>query len=166
MKYAKLTAALCVATILSACTEPDGSPARGVMNGGAPSKQEIGTVAGVVGGGLIGSAFGSGTGQALAIVGGALLGGVLGNVVGGNMDDADRAAYERASQRAMNTGSTQTWRNSESGHRGSVTPGKRYTNDAGNYCRAYTQKIVIEGKTHTGHGTACRDDDGTWRIVE
>ena len=40
------------------------------------------------------------------------------------------------------------------------------SNDEGNYCREYTQTIVVDGKRHTGHGTACRDENGTWNIID
>lgn len=44
-----------------------------------PAPIGIGTAGGAVAGGLVGSAFGSGSGQTAAIIGGALLGGYVGN---------------------------------------------------------------------------------------
>lgn len=166
MKTTKIIAALVTASMLTACTEPDGSPGRGIENGGSLSKANVGVAAGVVTGGLIGSAIGSGVGQTVAIIGGGLLGGYLGNEIGASLDRADDEAYRRASQNAMETGRTRHWKNSDTGHYGSVTPHKRYRNDEGTYCREYTQTIVVDGKKHKGHGTACRGADGTWRIIE
>ncbi len=33
------------------------------------------------------------------------------------------------------------------------------------YCREYTKKIVVNGKEARAYGTACLQDDGSWRIV-
>jgi len=32
-------------------------------------------------------------------------------------------------------------------------------------CREYTKKIVVDGKEARAYGTACLQDDGSWRIV-
>lgn len=162
----KLLVVVLSASMLTACAEPDGSPGRGVMHGGSLSKSDVGTVAGAIGGGVIGSTIGSGTGQVAATIGGALLGGMLGNSIGSSMDNADRANYDEASQYAMESGRTRSWRNDYSGNYGTIRPTRRYTNDAGFYCREYNQTIYVDGQRHTGHGTACRQEDGTWQIVE
>ena len=161
-----LIAVALTASLLSACTESDGSPGRGVMNGGALNKTDVGTAAGAIGGGVLGSTIGGGAGQVAATIGGALLGGYLGNSIGSSLDNADRVSHERASQRAMDTGYRQAWRNDHSGNYGSIQPKKRYRNDDGQYCREYTQTIYVDGKKNSGYGTACRQDDGTWYIVE
>jgi surface antigen len=166
MPHSKLLSLAVIASMLAACTEADGSPGRGVMHGGALSKSDIGTAAGVIGGGVIGSTIGSGAGQVAATIGGALLGGILGDAIGSNMDDNDRDTYDRASQNAMETGRSKSWKNSRSGNYGTIHPRKRYRNDEGQYCREYTQTITVDGQKHSGHGTACREEDGTWRIVD
>lgn len=166
MKNSKLIAVTLSVSILAACTEPNGEPGRGVEHGGAVSKADVGTVGGAVAGGLIGSTIGGGVGQGIAIVGGGLLGAVLGNAIGSSLDNADRAAYDRASQHAMESGKTRKWRNEDNGHHGSIVPHKGYHNEEGQYCRKYTQYIYIEGKKHQGTGTACRDSNGQWNIVE
>ena len=33
------------------------------------------------------------------------------------------------------------------------------------YCREYTKKIVVDGKEARAYGTACLQNDGSWRIV-
>lgn len=166
MVRSKIIACAAVLAMMTACSEPDGSPGRGVMQGGALNKRDVGTAAGVVGGAVLGSTIGGGSGRAVAMIAGGLLGGALGNSIGGSLDNADQASYDRASQRAMESGSTQTWRNSESGNYGTIRPNKRYRNADGQYCREYTQSIIIDGRSHKGHGTACREADGTWEIVE
>ena len=97
------------------------------------------------GGGVLGSTIGSGAGSVAATIGGGLLGGWLGNSIGTSLDNADRNTHARISQRAMETGKTQSWNNSHNGNHGSFTPHKRYKNNDGEYCR-----------DDTGH--ACRSD--------
>lgn len=162
----KTLALLLTASMLTACTEPSGRPGRGVMHGGALNKSDVGTAAGAIGGGLLGSTIGSGSGQVVATIGGVLLGGMLGNSIGTSLDNADRAAYDRASQRALENGRTQSWRNRNSGNYGSISPSKRYRNEYGQYCREYTQTIYVDGRKHSGHGLACREPDGSWQIID
>ena len=51
------------------------------------------------------------------------------------------------------------------GHYGSITPTN--TVPRGNsYCRDFTQTIYVEGRSETATGTACRNPDGTWSIVD
>ncbi len=33
------------------------------------------------------------------------------------------------------------------------------------YCREYTKKIVVDGKEARAYGTACLQNDGSWRIL-
>ena len=33
------------------------------------------------------------------------------------------------------------------------------------YCRNFTQVVKIDGKSQTIHGSACKQVDGTWRMV-
>ncbi len=169
MQNSKFVAVLLIASLLTACTQPDGLPNSGVMSGGGFNKSDIGTAAGAIGGGVIGSTIGGGTGRTAAIIGGTLLGGMLGNSVGRSLDNADMAAYNNTTQRAMEngrSGQVLPWKNSRSGNYGSITPSTYYQDDSGQYCREYSQRITVGGKTQQGYGTACRQPDGTWNIIE
>lgn len=167
MHFKSTIAALAATSLLTACAQPGGP---GVTQGGQGfNKQEIGTVAGAVGGGIIGSNIGGGKGAIAGTIAGTLLGGMLGNQIGASLDNADRQAYHDASQRAMETaqpGQSLPWRNPQSGNYGSITPKGYYRNSQGDYCREYTQTIHVGGRTQQGYGTACRQPDGTWQIVE
>ncbi len=33
------------------------------------------------------------------------------------------------------------------------------------YCREFTRKIIVDGAEQLAYGTACRQPDGTWRIM-
>jgi surface antigen len=35
----------------------------------------------------------------------------------------------------------------------------------GAYCREFQQTVTIGGKTESAYGTACRQPDGTWKVV-
>jgi len=169
MKNSKLVTLLVTASMLSACTGPNGQPNSGVMNGGGINKQDVGTVGGAVGGGVLGSLVGHGTGKVAATIGGALLGGFLGNSIGKSLDNADKAAYDAASQHALETaqpGQTTPWRNPQSGNSGTITPTNYYQNAQGQYCREYSQTIVVGGQQQSAYGKACRQPDGTWQIVQ
>ncbi len=169
MKNSKFVIALMSASLLTACAQQNGAPNSGVMNGGGFNKTDIGTAAGAIGGGVLGSTIGGGTGRTAAIIGGTLLGGVLGNSVGRSLDNADMAAYNNATQNAMETGrngQSLPWKNSQSGNSGSITPSNYYQNNSGQYCREYNQHVTVGGKTQHAFGTACRQPDGTWKIVD
>lgn len=132
------------------------------------SKQNIGTILGGVGGAVIGSQFGSGKGQLVGVAAGTLLGAFIGREVGRSLDAADQQQANQAAHQALETapsGQAVAWRNPDSGHSGSVTPVRTYEQAQGQYCREYQQTVVVGGKTETAYGTACRQPDGSWRIV-
>lgn len=168
--YTKKILAIALATtVLTGCQEPMGQPGRGVMQGGAINKQDVGTIAGAIGGGVIGHNIGGGKGKTVATIAGTLLGAAIGNSVGASLDRADMQAYNSTSQRALETaqpGQTLPWKNAQSGNYGSITPSSYYQTSNGEYCREYSQTIVVGGKKQDGYGTACRQPDGTWKIVE
>jgi surface antigen len=140
----------------------------GITGGGGFSKQDIGTGVGALGGAIAGAQFGKGDGKIATGVIGALLGAGLGNSVGASLDRADMTYYSNASQKALETaqaGQALPWSNPKSGNSGTITPSAPYKNDNGQYCREYSQKITVGGKTESGYGTACRQPDGSWQIV-
>jgi surface antigen len=136
-------------------------------NGNQPNKQDFGTILGGIGGAVIGAQFGKGTGQLVGVAAGALAGAYLGNQIGASLDKADKAAMERASNTATTApiGQSISWRNPDSGHSGTVTPTREGTAANGEYCREFQQTVTIGDKTEKAFGTACRQPDGSWKIV-
>jgi surface antigen len=131
-------------------------------------KQTAGTVIGAVAGGLLGSTIGKGAGRTAAIVAGAAIGGLAGNQLGAALDERDRerAAYStQAALESNRTGQPTAWRNPETGNSGSTTPTRTYTDTGGQPCREYQTTVTVAGKQQQAYGTACRDADGSWRIV-
>ena len=169
MKFSSLIAAVAAGSMLAACAPQGSAPNRGVMQGGGVNKADVGTLAGAIGGGVLGHNIGGGSGKTIATIGGTLLGAYLGNSVGSSLDNADMAAYHEASQRALETaqpGQSLPWKNAQTGNYGTVTPKSYYKNQAGEYCREYTQTLVVGGKKQDGYGTACRQPDGSWQIQQ
>lgn len=130
-------------------------------------KQNIGTVLGGATGALIGSTLGGGDGNLVAIGAGAVVGAFLGNQIGASMDKVDAMEAERTAQNSLEkaaSGQTTSWKNPDTGNSGSFTPKRTYETQ-NTYCREFTQTINVGGKTQSGYGTACRQPDGTWKIV-
>ena len=131
------------------------------------TKQTVGGLSGAALGGLLGSQFGDGTGQLAFTAAGAVLGGLLGSEVGRSLDDVDRLRAEEAQYQATAApiGETIVWSNPDSGNSGTVTPLRDGVAAGGQYCREFQQTVTIGGRTQQTYGTACREVDGTWRVV-
>jgi surface antigen len=131
----------------------------------AGPKTAIGGATGAAAGGLIGHAAGGG---AAGIVGGVLLGGLLGGAIGNALDQRDQELALQAAQNSFEnsrTGTQSTWRNPDSGNSGSITPTRTYESSSGRYCREYQQTVTVGGETQDAYGTACRQPDGSWQVV-
>ncbi len=131
-------------------------------------KQTGGTVVGAIAGGLLGSTIGSGSGKAIAIGVGAVLGGIVGSEVGKSLDRADRAHMHRTTQQSLETqrtGRASTWQNPDNRHSGTVTPTRTFRRESGEQCREFQQTVTIDDRTERAYGTACRQPDGSWKIV-
>ncbi len=142
-----------LATLLASCS------------GQVGTKTAIGGLGGAAAGGLIGAAAGGG---GAGIAAGVILGGLLGGAVGNYLDQRDRQMQQQAASKALETapsGSTTAWRNPDSGNSGTVTPKRTYQTASGQYCREYQQTVTIGGKKENSYGTACRQPDGSWKIV-
>lgn len=68
-----------------------------------------------MGGALVGTQFGSRTGQLVATLVGTVGGAWIGNRIGAYLDERDRKRAAEAAQQATVTGQPQVWRNPESG---------------------------------------------------
>ena len=79
-----------------------------------------------------------------------------------------RLYAQQTAQHALETapsGTTSSWRNPDTGHSGTFTPEKTYKAADGDDCRDFTSTVTIQGRAETMRGQACRQPDGTWRIV-
>jgi surface antigen len=152
-----LSAAVMAGIALSGCAGYD-----------AGTKQTVGTGAGALIGGLLGSQVGGGKGQLWATGAGVLLGALAGSEIGKSLDKADIAYMNQAQSRAYTAplGESISWNNPESGNRGTYTPVRDGQTRTGAYCRQYQQTIYVGGQQETATGTACKNPDGTWKITQ
>ncbi|MBA2652873.1 MAG: glycine zipper 2TM domain-containing protein [Tatlockia sp.] len=149
MKKIVLASSLSLSVFLTGCTS---------MN-----NADVGTLSGGVVGGLLGSQFGSGSGRVAAAAGGALIGAYLGGNIGKTMDRLDRIEMQKALETAP-TGRSMGWSNPDSGNRYTIQPTRTYyTNQQP--CREYITKAFIGGESQQIYGKACRQADGSWRVV-
>ena len=158
MTIARVTMAAVVALSLAGCENMRDNP-----------KQTGGTLIGAGLGALAGSQIGSGKGQLAAVAIGALGGAWLGSEAGKSLDKADRMYAERTAQNALETGrtgQTSTWKNPDSGHSGTFTPTRTYQTASNPDCREYETTVTIDGRQERAVGRACRQADGTWKIVQ
>ena len=140
----------------------------GAGRSGGITKQTGGTVLGGIAGGVLGSRIGKGRGAVVATIAGAILGGLLGGAIGKQLDERDKLLMARTTQTTLEkspSGKTSEWRNPDTGHSGTITPERSYKSSSGETCRPFTQTIKIGGKNETAKGSACRNPDGTWRII-
>ncbi|WP_246658628.1 hypothetical protein [Mesorhizobium sp. J18] len=100
-------------------------------------------VEGIVGGGLVGSAFGVQLGR------------------------GERRSALEAEYRALEStpaGQAVTWEGSFSGRSGKVVAAQPYRVGSQD-CRQYTHTITSGGVEQTARGTACRNPDGSWTVL-
>ena len=130
-------------------------------------KETAGGLGGAALGGLLGAQFGSGRGKLATTGAGVLIGALVGSQIGKGLDDVDKIKADRAINEAhvAPLGETIAWNNPRSGNSGTVTPIRDGTTSSGAYCREFQQTITVGGETKDAYGTACRQPDGSWQIV-
>lgn len=136
---------------------------------GTSGNETGGLLLGAAAGGLLGSQIGSGSGQLAAVAIGTLAGAYLGGQLGQYLDEQDQASHSATTQQTLEyepSGTTSSWSNPDRGTQGSVTPMSTYQTGAGQYCREFQSTITVDGRTEYATGTACRQPDGSWRIVQ
>lgn len=152
-----LAAALLATQGLSGCTER-----------GEPDGRTLGMVVGATIGLVLGSKIGSGTGKTLGTALGAVAGGWLGGEFGARLTQKDRAYLEETTRDTLEygrTGETKKWHNPDSGHSGTVTPVRTYETASATPCRTFETAVLIDGASEVATGEACRQPDGSWKIV-
>lgn len=127
------------------------------------NNQSVGAATGAVAGGLLGSLVGGGTGRLIAVGAGVFLGAAAGSAIGHSMDEQDKKNTQGALSKVPN-GETVGWENSQ-GVQYTFKPIRTIKHD-NNYCREFVQTAMIAGKKQQLYGTACRQPDGTWKIVK
>ena len=127
------------------------------------NNEGVGSLAGGVVGGLLGSQIGGGSGKVAAAAGGAVLGAFLGGRIGEYMDRQDRLQMQQALETSP-TGKSVSWQNPDNGNRYTVKPTRTYYRHE-TPCREYITYAMIGGKKEQIYGRACRQGDGSWKVV-
>ena len=60
---------------------------------------------------------------------------------------------------------TIVWNNQQQGAQYQVQPLRTAETDNGLYCREYQAKATVGGKVSSTYGTACRQPDGSWKLM-
>lgn len=133
---------------------------------GCASKQEQGAVTGMAVGAALGSAMSRDHhDRPFAIWLGAVVGSMLGSTVGRYMDEQDQMRTSMALENNRTHEST-SWVNPDSQHQYTVEPTRTYEMAEGTPCREFTMNASIGGKTEEVYGTACRQQDGSWKVIK
>ena len=151
IRYSRLVVTTCMTIVLFACNT-------------APTKQDQGIIIGAIAGGILGHQVGGGSGQVLATIVGTMAGAAIGGSIGRTMDETDRLNTAMALEN-VRTGVPSSWVNPDTGYEYVMTPTNTYDTGSGP-CREYTLDAKIGGETEQIYGTACRQADGSWLIVE
>jgi surface antigen len=129
---------------------------------GLVSSEVAGGVIGGAVGGVAGSQIGKGTGKTAAMIGGTIIGVLVGASIGRSMDEVDHNCVGRILEYAPDRKRID-WASSR-GEEYAVVPLRTFQHD-GMYCREYQTAGTIGGKVQHVYGTACRQPDGAWKIM-
>ena len=132
-------------------------------------KQNLGTLLGGAAGALAGSQFGKGRGKLIAVGLGTLLGASIGSEIGRNMDELDKLKMQETAGIAFEKSPDHQpveWNNPNTGNSGSTVPTKTYYTESNTPCREYQTLVNIGGRKESAYGTACRQPDGSWKIMQ
>ena len=136
---------------------------------GTYTKQDTGTAIGAVTGGAL--AYGLGkdsSNKDIWLILGVAAGGLIGNNIGAQLDERDRLLAGQTVQQTLERAPDQSvgsWSNPNTGHSGTVIPTATRIASTGQPCREFTTTVRIGGVDQQGYGTACRQADGSWKIV-
>ena len=132
--------------------------------------ESAGTILGGVAGAVVGNQFGKGSGKTVATALGAIIGATAGRNIGQSLDERSRQRAGAAAEKALDTaavGESITWENqaNESGPaHGSATVTRQGSNSEGRTCREFQQTVTVGGREEQSYGTACRDENGDWKL--
>lgn len=161
MKRRLITMVLAASLLPGACANTGDPHHDDIRN-----QQTAGAILGGVIGGVIGHQFGEGRGNTAMTVIGATAGAIIGGELARNR--AISRHEQEAAYRAFEStpgGYPVHWHDPDGYSEGYYVPVRTWRSARGAYCREYQQVVVIDGREQRAHGTACRQPDGSWRIV-
>ena len=159
-KYMKMETV--IAVIIATC----------LMGGcaGTYTKKDTGTALGALTGGALAYGLGkNSSNKEIWTVLGMGLGAIMGQSIGAQLDQRDRLLAGRSLQSTLETmrdGTAGGWNNPNTGNNGVIMPTRTFVDNYGSPCREFTQTIFVGGKSQEGYGLACRQQDGSWKIIQ
>lgn len=124
----------------------------------------IGGLVGAAAGGLAGAQIGKGKGQLAATALGTLVGFVIGQQAGQSLGRAEETCFSRTFEHVPDR-ETIVWNDGGHGAQYQVMPVRTSEPMNGMYCREYQAKATVGGKVSETYGTACRQPDGSWKLM-
>ena len=93
----------------------------------------------------------------------------VGSGLGADLENDDRTYMRRYTQDALEYNrlwQLSEWRNPASGATGTVMPVRTFRTDRGQHCREFETTLSVDGD-HPKRAIrrACRETDGTWRLI-
>jgi surface antigen len=172
-RVASLIACLTLMLTLGGCAGSSANEPRADSGGdgglgipdGTCNKKAIGALIGGAIGGVVGSQVGDGAGRRIAILAGTAAGALIGSQVGRKMDEADRACVGEALEKARDN-STVAWASSDGSTTYRVTPLAPTAPQTDPTCRMFELQSATAAGSTTSKAQACRDPDGSWRVIE
>jgi surface antigen len=137
---------------------------------GTYTKQDTGTAIGAATGGALAYGLGqNSSNKEIWTVLGIGLGALIGNNIGQQLDERDRLLAGQTMQRTLEIAPDRHvggWQNPNTGNSGTVVPTATHISSNGTPCREFTTTFNVGGTQQQGYGTACRQADGSWRIIQ
>jgi len=129
----------------------------------------LGASVGAVAGGYLGNKIGDGTVNTIATTVGVAMGGYFGAKLIDRLTSADlslAAATQSVALEQAPSGEPVTWSNPDTGASGAATARPAYNKDGVSPCRSFTQLFNDKGERFSVEGVACRNPDGSWRVLK
>ena len=129
----------------------------------------LGAGVGAVAGGYLGNKIGSGAANTIATTVGVAMGAYFGGRLFDKLSRGDlnlAAAAQTAALENTPSGKAVTWSNPDTGAAGLAMAKPVIQKETAGPCRPFTHLVQQDGKQETVEGIACRDPDGSWRVLE
>ncbi|MDF1750728.1 MAG: glycine zipper 2TM domain-containing protein [Alphaproteobacteria bacterium] len=123
----------------------------------------LGSVVGGLAGAALGSQFGKGDGKTIAIISGAIVGVLAGGSIGRSVDVTNNNCISKTFETVPDSQPV-VWQGQQD-QTYSITPTNTFEVAPGAYCREYTSTATVSNQQQKVFGTACRQPDGTWKII-
>lgn len=126
------------------------------------NNEGAGVVIGGILGGVLGQEVGKGSGRTAATILGAIIGTSIGGNIGRSMDETDQLKVAHSLE-TVRTGVSTSWQNPDTGNRFHVVPTRTFVR-RGSPCREFQIDASIGTESEKIYGTACRQQDGSWKV--